>query len=155
MATPTDGRPITQWPDRDQAMLEVANAIKHAAERFAASSRFSPPTSVRLQNTGSDALEPRSSNLRLTKTFTDRDKDKFKIEAFDYMAKFFENSLDEMAKRNPGVEGVFRRIDGNRFTAAIYRNGKTVSRCTVFMGGGYNRRHSHPLRRHPQDMHKT
>jgi hypothetical protein len=28
----------------------------------------------------------------------------------------------------------FRRIDANRFTAAVYKNGKSVSRCTVFIG---------------------
>lgn len=34
MATPTDGRPITQWPDKDQAFLEVARAIRQAVERL-------------------------------------------------------------------------------------------------------------------------
>lgn len=35
--TPPDGKPITQWPDRDQAMLEVAKAIRAAAQRLAGS----------------------------------------------------------------------------------------------------------------------
>jgi hypothetical protein len=52
------------------------------------------------------------------------------------MAKFFENSLQEIERRNPGIEGNFRRIDANRFTAAVYRNGAVISRCTVFIGGG-------------------
>ena len=80
---------------------------------------------------------PRSSNLRLAQTFTERDKDAFKVETFDYIARFFEASLDELHARNPGIEGTFRRIDANRFSAVIYRNGKSIARCTVFMGGGH------------------
>jgi hypothetical protein len=33
-ATPPDGRPVTQFPDRDQALLEVAKAVRQAAERL-------------------------------------------------------------------------------------------------------------------------
>ena len=33
-ATPPDGRPITQWPDRDHAMLEVAQAVRRTVERL-------------------------------------------------------------------------------------------------------------------------
>jgi hypothetical protein len=58
-----------------------------------------------------------------------------RIETFDYMAKYFENSLSELSDRNQGVETTFRRVDGNRFTAVVYRNGQAVSRCTIFMGG--------------------
>jgi hypothetical protein len=43
--------------------------------------------------------------------------------------------MQEVEKRNPRVEGNFRRIDANRFTAAVYRNGTAISRCTVFIGG--------------------
>ena len=36
-ATPSDARPVTQWPDRDLAMLDVVKDIRRAAERFATS----------------------------------------------------------------------------------------------------------------------
>lgn len=85
--------------------------------------------------TGAAPLGPRSSNLRIAKTFSERDRDRYKLETFDYMAKYFENSLAELAERHPGIEADFRRIDANRFTAAIYQNGKAAARCTVFMGG--------------------
>jgi hypothetical protein len=57
--------------------------------------------------------------------------------AFEYIAKYFENSLAELQHRNTGVEGVFRRIDANRFTASVYKSGKKASQCTVFMGGAF------------------
>lgn len=141
-ATPPDGRPITQAVDRDQAFLEVAKAVRAAAERIGkvdadtgvARTRLSPPTaSSAVQRTLPDT--PRSSNLRMTKTFTDRDRDRFKADSFEFIAKFFENSLNELQTRNPGVEGDLRRVDANRFTASAYRNGKALSRCTIFVGG--------------------
>ena len=138
LATPPDGRPVTQWPDRDQAFLEVAIAIRDAAMRLRPARGF--PASLE------DALDPeppspisvpRSSNLRLAKAFSDRDKDRFEQETFEFMAKYFENSLVELEQRNPGIETNFRRLGANRFTASIYKQGKAAARCTVFM----SRRH--------------
>lgn len=135
-ATPPDGRPITQAVDRDQAFLEVAKAVRAAVERIGKNQpqkhSVARPAMPALQPARSAIFdEPRSSNLRMTKTFTDRDKDRFKNEVFEFVAKFFENSLDELQKRNAGVEGVYRRIDANRFTASAYRNGKALSRCDL------------------------
>ncbi|GAA3075515.1 toll/interleukin-1 receptor domain-containing protein [Rhizobium viscosum] len=135
-AVPLDGKPITQWPDIDEAFLQVAKAVREAAGRFggevatpvrrsAVAERFSATTPV----------APRSSNLRLAKSFTQKDKDQFRDETFEYIARFFENSLSELGDRNPGFEGVFRRVDANRFFATIYQNGKDAARGTVYMGG--------------------
>ena len=142
MATPTDGRPVKQWPDIDEAMLLVARAVRSAAERMASKVQpvLMPAVPAMTAAAPSFSLEPRSSNLRLAKQFTERDKDAFKLETFEYMAKFFENSLTEIGQRNPGIEGVYRRIDGNRFTAVAYRVGEARARCTVFMGGGHFQR---------------
>ena len=139
LATPTDGKAVTQWPDRDTALLEVAKAIRAAAGKLKpatqpTSAQLSAPLEVKSQTS---AATPRSSNLRIAQTFTERDKDAFKLETFDYIARFFEASLGELMARNPGIEGAFRRIDANRFSAVIYRDGRAIARCTVFMGGGH------------------
>jgi hypothetical protein len=134
-ATPTDGRPVTQWPDRDQAFLEVARAVRAAAERLLRSRPTPTPVSRAAEvDAPEPPPEPRSSNLRVAKEFSERDKDAFRVETFEYLAKYFENSLEELSARNPGIEGAFRRIDANRFTAVAYREGKAAARCTVFMG---------------------
>lgn len=142
LATPTDGKPVTQWPDRDTAFLEVTKAIRVAAEKLqrAAAPTASPapqPLEVKSLPERTVSVASRSSNLRIAKTFTERDKDAFKLETFDYIARFFEGSLGELQVRNPGIEGAFRRIDANRFSAVIYRDGRAIARCTVFMGGGH------------------
>ena len=140
MAAPTDGRPITQWPDRDQAFLEVTRAVRGVVERMGA--RATPQavqtkSAAAIGQGGAIAIPPgpRSSNLRVTKEFSERERDRFKVETFDYIARFVEGSLDELAKRNPGIEGDFRRADANRFTAAIYKDGSAIAKCTIFMGG--------------------
>jgi hypothetical protein len=140
-AVPLDGKPIVEWPHIDRAMLEVAQAVREAATKFtkapAAPASFGRPTAP---GAGPAINGPRSSNLGLAKTFTQRDRDQFRTETFEFIARFFENSLSELGQRNEGIEGVFRRVDANRFFATIYRNGKDVARATIFMGGdGFSR----------------
>jgi hypothetical protein len=144
-ATPPDGTPITQMPDPDEAMLKVAQAVRAAAKRLGEGTATPTPTPTLAPPKSTPSLggsfaaaqavmTPRSSNLVLAKSFTERDKDAFKLASFDYLAKYFENSLIELATRNEGIEQAFRRIDANRFSAVIYKNGSAVSRCTIFMG---------------------
>lgn len=137
LAVPRDGRPVTQWPDRDQAFLEITNGIKEALKRLGQLGS-EPIVAVDVEDkvVTPVAVVPRSSNLRMAKIFTDRDKDVFRHEAFDFIAKYFENSLRELAARNSGIETNYRRVDANRFTSAVYKGGKAVARCTIFMGGG-------------------
>lgn len=149
-ATPPDGRPISQAVDIDQAFLEVAKAIREAVKRLPShkTSAPSPSSAATSVNSNTSMLgvsvpvdaagAPRSSNLRLTKHFSDQERDAFRLDSFEYMARFFEATLSELSARNPGIEGRFRRIDGNRFTAVIYRDGAATTRCTVFIGGDRN-----------------
>ena len=143
LATPKDGKPVTQWPDRDEAFLQVAKAVREAASRLqqrkVAPNRVTARAAPDRPNDTTPVPvlppPPRSSNLRLAKTFTQRDKDQFKVDTFEYIARYFENSLAELEVRNPGYQGSFRRMDANRFFATIYKDGKDVARATVYLGG--------------------
>lgn len=139
-AVPKDGKPVTLMPDRDSALLEVAQAVRAAAKRFSTAAQPVGPllaSPVLGEESVSLQAPPRSSNLRLAKQFTERDKDNFRIEAFEYLARFFETSLGELEARNSGIEVSFRRVDGNRFTCAVYRAGKAEARCTIFISGSH------------------
>jgi hypothetical protein len=134
LAVPTDGRPITKWPDPDDAFLEVTKAIRGAATVKDAANTMT----MRRQaggTVGPSTLGPRSSNLRVRQTFSDRERDRFLNDAFEFMARFFENSLNEIEARNPGLEVAFKRIDASRFTASIYKAGENVARCKIWLGG--------------------
>lgn len=130
VATPPDGKPVTKWTDQDEAFLEIIRAIKAAAEKLQKPSAQPAPTKT-------VATQPniqRSSNLRIRKEFSERDKDRFLDEAFEFMSRFFENSLEELQKRNPEIECSFKRIDSSRFTAIVYRDGRATARCQIRTG---------------------
>ena len=76
----------------------------------------------------------RSSNLRIRQQFTDEDKYRFLEASFEYIAKFFEASVNEIDARNPGVNGQFRRIDESRFNVVIFRRGQELTSGTVWLG---------------------
>lgn len=134
LATPTDGKPVTKFPTLDDGFLEVTKAIKNAIKEL--------PNATQDKQVSVDVPEainllpekPRSSNLRIITEFTDQQKDQFMDDAFEYMANFFEGSLDELDKRNAEISGKYKRIDAHTFTAQIYKNGKSVSECKIWMG---------------------
>lgn len=135
-ATPKDGRPVTQYPDRDQAFLEVTQAVKKAVQAMGGSTKVDARTDPSPKGTIPVSSEPRSSNLRIRREFSQRDRDRFLTETFEYIARFFENSLAELEARHPPIETNFRRVDANTFNAAIYRNGEVAERCRIWMVEG-------------------
>ncbi|WP_323143586.1 toll/interleukin-1 receptor domain-containing protein [Massilia phyllosphaerae] len=157
LAVPKDGKAVTIWANQAEAWTDVTRQIRKAVEEMA---RVAPKTASPLvaglgaiggvvqpassvnqpwisnAGLGQPAQDrPRSSNLRLKKEFTDLDRDKFLHESFDYMAKFFDASLEELAARNQGIQVRFQRLDAQRFSAIAYRDGKSVAECSVRVGG--------------------
>ena len=130
-ALPTDGRPVVSFPDQDEAFLKVVQGIRAALPtRSSPAKVVSPVTPTNLPA----MFSPRSSNLRLTAEFTEADRDRFRDETFEFISRFFENSLKELQDRNQGVEARFRPIDGRSFGAVVYRYGKTVATFGVCLG---------------------
>jgi hypothetical protein len=133
MATPKDGKPVTKFSTLDEAFLEITNEIKRIVQTL------SPPTNPTEnfpQHVPSKSdFSVRSSNLRIKKSFSDHDKDKFLDDAFEFISKYFDSSLNELQKRNSGIEYRFKRIDSQTFTASVYINGNIKSECTVFYVG--------------------
>lgn len=138
MATPKDGTPVTSWPDRDEALLDVVQSIKRA---LPGPRKPSPPPAPPPVQTASRAVETqdiRSSNLQVPRRLTERDRDAFLHESFEYVAKFFHNTLDELHRRNEDIDVNFRQVDANRFEAAIYRGGRSAAQCAVFLDSSFS-----------------
>lgn len=149
LAAPRDGKPITTWPNIDEAFLDVERAIKAAVKELgekhksasgapaSALSRSAVPPKPAWTAAVSETLGgPRSSNLRVKKEFTDLDRDRFRHEGFEFIARFFENSMQELVKRNPGLDHRFHRVDATRFTVALYLHGQKVCKGAVSIAGG-------------------
>lgn len=135
MAMPTDGKPVSKFPNLHDAFLEVTRAIRQATGELGAAV---PARSVKSVPNPAAAVvteKVRSSNLRIKESFSDRDKDRFLEEAFEYIANFFEGSLAELKVRNPEIDTTFRRIDANHFTAVIYKQGSAATQCKIWLGG--------------------
>ena len=134
-ATPPDGRPISKFPNIHDAFLAVTRDIRSAIEEMdRAPSRPREPPGP--SGEAERKVEARSSNLRVKRSFSDRDRDHFLDDSFSYIANFFESSLSELESRNPGIETSFKRVDANKFTAAIYSHGEKQNSCRIWRGDG-------------------
>ena len=141
LVAPVDGKAVTKWPDRDDAFLDITQAIRRAAETTArtGTSGTHPSSPAQSQPRAVKADGPRSSNLRMLKTFSEHDRDVFLDESFEFMARFFENSLEELKARNSGYDATFKRVDSNKFSATVYRDGAALSRCQIRLGGAFGK----------------
>ena len=135
MAVPKDGKPVVKHSTLDDGFLEVAQAIRRVAD--AANTRLPAAEPAETASTRADAARPgpRSSNLRIRTEFTDRDRHAFLGESFEYVARYFENSLNELRARNERVETDFRQVDANRFEARAFVGGEERSVCGIWRGG--------------------
>jgi len=138
-ATPQDGKPVSMFANRDEALALITKDIREtvvtlnklkqslpAPQKIVPTLKNSKPTKQ---------IESRSSNLRVRRSFSDEEVDRFQDETFEYMARYFETSLNELSQRNPQITTRFKRVDATSFTASIYDKGKLASECTIWMGG--------------------
>lgn len=134
-ATP-DGKPVSQYPSLDDGFYQVVDAIKKAirARPASAAAVSSSDRTVASLATMRVVPEVRSSNLRVKRAFTDHDRDRARHECFDYVARYFANSLQELEVRNPGIKADFRQLDAQSFEASVYVDGDRVARCGIWLG---------------------
>ena len=140
LATPTDGKAVTKFATLDDGFLEVTEAIKKALKQlgFSKAPEEQKPFAVSAPAPSFQPMtqeRPRSSNLRIKKEFTDRELDSFLAESYEFIARYFENSLVELEKHNQNIETDFRRIDANHFIATVYLSGQQKCRCKIWFGG--------------------
>ncbi|MZR14333.1 TIR domain-containing protein [Maritimibacter sp. DP07] len=142
LVTPTDAKPITRWPDRDEAFHDVTTSIRQAIDALGAApfpevshGNIEAEIATEAMDEPEAPIFPRSSNLRLKKEFTEADRESFLFDGFEYMAKFFQGSLEELETRNEGITTRYRRVDSDCFTATIYINGAKAAGGTIRVGG--------------------
>ena len=135
-ATPKDGKPVSKFANTHDAFLEVTQDIRKAAETLnKGEASQSTSNEVSIESRGNSSAI-RSSNLRVRKEFTDHERDKFIDESFEYIVSFFEDSLDELTKRNQIIDTRFKRTSETEFTAAVYMDGDKKTSCRVWLPNG-------------------
>lgn len=135
LAATKDGKAITKYPTLDDGFLEVTAAIEKTVETLTPRRQVYNkviPANATPQPT---VAAPRSSNLRITRQFSDHDQDEFLETAFNFICNFLEGSLEELEQRNPGIKTRGTRVDVRHFSAKIYRNGQQTSGCRIWYGG--------------------
>lgn len=132
-ATPTDGKPVSKFANIHDAFLEVTTDIRDAAKKLGKEDLPTPSEMPRRQ--ASPASNARSSNLRVKREFTDRDRDKYIDDGFAYISNFFENSLNELSSRHANLEYRFKQDGDTSFTAAIYIAGQKRTSCRIWSQG--------------------
>lgn len=140
LATPSDGKPVTMFANQDEAYTNIARDVRRAAEHFSQESPSVATGTARITSEGqvlrtATSTTARSSNLRVKRTFNDHERDDYLENAYEYIARYFEGSLDELHKRNPQITTRFKRLDASSFSASIYSNGDRVAVCSVVSGG--------------------
>lgn len=136
MAATIDGKPITKFASHDEGYVQVVDAVSRAIAAMEARKppQSAPVPALPLVSTADTVFTPRSSNLSLPKSFTDLDKDRARREGFEYVTRYFANSLDELKKRHAGLDVDFHRPDNDSFTCAVYINGDKVGQCGIWCG---------------------
>lgn len=127
---PTDGKPVSSWPDRDAAWVDVVRGIRRTLET--ASGVQEPQARINSEASVSPAAAERP---RLPRRTTDLQMDSFSTNAMRDVGRFSQKELDMLEMRDPAWKGEFRQIDANRFTCQVYLDEKEVASCTIFRGG--------------------
>jgi hypothetical protein len=137
LACPQDGKPISEYPNPNKAFNEITNEIRRVITEISGkntktSRQISKDNDLTHESNSNPVIfdNVRSGNLRIKKTFTDYEKDTFKKDAFEYIAKFFNNSLEELKMRNPDINFMFDK-EANKFYATIYRSGSEIVGCLI------------------------
>lgn len=132
-ATPTDGKPISMFANQQEAFAIVAKDVREVAKGMASSvSTSKEPDRVSNVET---LQRTRSSNLRIKRRFDDHERDEFLEDSYEYIARYFEGSLQELSARNSHIKTKFKRLTETSFAAYVYDSGKRVAQCSVRYGG--------------------
>ena len=135
-ATPTDGKPVSMYANQHEAFAIVAKDVREAAKSVPAPKS---PLKGREHRVGPKTRVPqadRSSNLRIKRKFDDHERDEFLEDSYEYIARYFDGSLQELAARNPHIKTRFKRLSETSFAAFIYDSGERVAQCSVWYGEG-------------------
>lgn len=135
-STPTDGKPVSMFANQHEAFAIIAKDVRGAIKMPSVSVSSLKNEQVNVSPKTAMPQGDRSSNLRIKRKFDDHERDEFLEDSYEYMARYFEGSLQELSVRNSQIKARFKRLSETSFSAFIYDSGKRVAECSVYYGEG-------------------
>lgn len=86
-------------------------------------------------------FSPRTYDIplpRVRKNITQREKDTFLKEAFDFIKHYFQNALGQLQTSYSQVETDLTEIHRFKFLVTIYVHGETINKCKIWIGGPFS-----------------
>jgi len=99
-ATPTDGKAVSMFANQHEAFAIIAKDVRETASSVSQSNVQSTIVTNQEEGVAHTSQKIRSSNLRVKRKFDDHERDEFLENTYEYMARYFEGSLDELEQRN-------------------------------------------------------
>lgn len=135
-ATPTDGKPVSMYGNIQEAFSIITKDIREAIEARPRQ-QTNEVQAEEIPAAVTKTTSPRSSNLAIKRSFNDHEKDEFLENSYEYIARFFAGSLEELEQRNSQIKARFKRIDNTCFTGSIYSSGARSATCSIWFGGTF------------------
>ncbi len=135
-ATPTDGKPVSTYANQHEAFSIIVKDVREVTTFIEDREQLPNENQHSVENTFSLMQGDRSSSLRLKRKFDDHERDEFLEDSYEYIARYFEGSLNELSTRNPHIKTRFKRLSETSFSAIIYESGERVTECSVYYGEG-------------------
>ena len=133
-ATPTDGKPVSMFANQHEAFALVAKDVRVAAQSVPMPESAPKDDQYHVGTQPRVAQGDRTSNLRIKRKFDDHERDEFLEDSYEYIARYFEGSLQELSARNSHIKTRFKRLSATSFAAFIYDSGERVTQCSVYYG---------------------
>jgi len=130
-ATPTDGKPVSDFDNQQKAFTIIAKDIRKAAEKFKISTSIKENN---IKSVGDYFDAEHSNNLKIKKEFSDHERDEFLEKCFKYISNYFEASLKKLEEQNPHIDTKYKNINELGFIASVYSNGNKVAHCNIYYG---------------------
>ncbi len=136
-AAPRDGKPVSEWTNKDAAWLDVISELRKLVNRETFRNRDMPDAAAVVKGIENPAT---ASKYRVKKTFDQIDREDYRAEAFEVIRAFFEKSCEEIDSVE-GLRGRYKSLGPNAFTCTVInrmiKSGREgTAHITVRQGSG-------------------
>jgi hypothetical protein len=125
-AAPTDGIPLTKWPNIDDAYANVAAEVRRVAEARASASAARGPRS-------SSQPAACATAVRARRTFSERERLQFLRAAYADVLRQLESLSRGLSLRTPQLVGEVARVDAWTARCRIRRGVTTLRECAIWL----------------------